>query len=184
MISSIPAAFGEMKQLIVLSLTNNKLDSLTPEVCQLVNLRRLYVRGNALSSLPNLMGQMHSLVHLDCGNNKFTVFPEVLTSMPRIVHLDFSGNAIATLPSTLEDLKCLVYLNLIGNKVVKPPNVLLRMPWLGVLGCPLSAELRGSTPYIITLSEEHELLNLLKGRAAASITNKLRRRKKKTSYTL
>jgi hypothetical protein len=38
-------------------------------------------------------------------------------------------------------------------------------------------------PFIITVPEEDELLGLLRSRASSNITNKLRRRKKKTSYT-
>ena len=181
-ISVLPDSIGQLQQLTTLSLTNNKLDSLCPGLCQLVNLRRLYVRGNGLTSLPNLMGQLLSLQHIDCGKNKLHAFPEVLTSMPRLVHLDFSSNYIPTLPPTLEALQNLVHLNLLDNRIPKPQPVLLRMPWVQVLGVPLSAENRGAQQYTASLSEEHELMNMLKSRAAASLTAKLRRKKKKSSY--
>uniref|UniRef100_A0A7S3MK82 Uncharacterized protein n=1 Tax=Spumella elongata TaxID=89044 RepID=A0A7S3MK82_9STRA len=181
-ITVIPPALGELQQLLVLNLSYNKIDTLPAEVCQLVNLRKLYVRGNLLASLPNVMGQMNSLLHLDCAYNKFTTFPEVVTTMPRLVHLDFAFNRIPSLPATLELLQCLVYLNLCDNVVTKPQNVLLRMPWLEVLGCPISAESRGAIPYAISPHEEHELTNLIKSRAAASLMAKLRRKKKKPSY--
>lgn len=178
----IPPALGELKQLLVLSLSHNKIDTLPAEVCQLVNLRTLYLRGNLLASLPNLMGQMVSLQHLDCAYNRFSAFPEVVTTVRRLVRMDFAFNRIPTLPGTLEQLQCLVYLNLGDNAVVKPQAVLLRMPWLEVLGCPISAENRGAVAYTISLSEEHELTNLIKSRAAASLMAKLRRKKKKPSY--
>jgi hypothetical protein len=181
-ISTIPDGLGDLKQLTTLSFNNNKLDTLSPGLCQLVNLRRLYVRGNNLQALPNLMGQLQHLQYLDCAHNKFTVFPEVLTSMPRLVHMDFSRNAITSLPATLEALQHLVYLSLQSNRVAKPQPVLLRMPWLEVLGVPLSAENRGAVQYGISLSEEHELTSLLKSRAAASLTARLRRKKKKSNY--
>jgi hypothetical protein len=181
-ISALPPGIGELKQLTTLSLTGNKLEVLAPELCQLVNLRRLYARGNKLTSLPNLMGQMQSLQYIDCADNQFSTFPEVLTSMHRLVHLNFSKNMIAAIPASLEPLQCLIYLNLSENSVTKTQPVLLRMPWLDVLGVPLSAENRGSRTYQVSLSEEHELTNLLKSRAAASLTAKLRRKKKKSSY--
>jgi len=190
LLSTIPSAFGELRHLNTLSLANNQLEVLPPEVCNLVNMKTLIVRGNKLTSLPNLLLQMRRLMYLDCAHNQISDFPEVLTDMPQLIHLDFCYNRIPSLPSTLQQLQNLAYLNLEGNGIdEKMPPVLLRMPWLEVSGVPLTAagmDERGSRPYLVTPNEELELTNLLKGRAAASLTTKLRRKRKnavkKTAY--
>ncbi|KAJ1401810.1 hypothetical protein B484DRAFT_405612, partial [Ochromonadaceae sp. CCMP2298] len=79
-------------------------------------------------------------------------------------------------------LKNLAYLNLSANPLSTLPlsPVLLRMPWLEVCGVDIPE--RGCRQYLVTPDEELQLGNLLKGRAASSITSKLRRRKKKSNY--
>lgn len=183
-ISELSTAIGDLKTLVVLSLNNNRLTTLHPELCSLVNLKRLYLRGNKLEALPNLMGQLLQLEEVDCSKNRFSVFPEVLTSpMLRLVQMDFSENFLRTLPAGLRSLKLLTYLIIERNPLREDlvGEVLSKMPWVKVKG-PTSLQLKGAGPFAITPAEELDFKTMLKCRAAGAVTNKLRRRKKRSGY--
>lgn len=182
-ISELPNAIGNLKTLVVLSLNNNRLATLHPELCSLVNLKRLYLRGNKLEALPNLMGQLLRLEEVDCSKNRFSVFPEVLTSTLRVVQMDFSENFLRALPAGLRSLKLLTYLSIERNPLREDQvsEVLSKMPWVKVKG-PTSLQLKGAGPFAITPAEELDFKTMLKCRAAGSVTNKLRRRKKGSGY--
>lgn len=184
-ISELPAAIGDLKTLVVLSLNNNRLPTLHPELCSLVNLKRLYLRGNKLEALPNLMGQLLRLEEVDCSKNRFSVFPEVLTSMLRVVQMDFSENFLRALPAGLRSLKLLTYLNIERNPLREEhvvSEVLSKMPWVKVKGPTSLQQLKGTSPFAITPAEELDFKTMLKCRAAAAVTNKLRRKKKRSGY--
>lgn len=184
-ISELPTAIGDLKTLVVLSLNNNRLATLHPELCSLVNLKRLYLRGNKLEALPNLMGQLLQLEEVDCSKNRFSVFPEVLTSpMLRLVQMDFSENFLRTLPAGLRSLKLLTYLIIERNPLREDlvGEVLSKMPWVKVKIGPTSLQLKGAGPFAITPAEELDFKTMLKCRAAGAVTNKLRRRKKRSGY--
>jgi len=183
-ISELPAAIGELKTLLVLSLNNNRLATLHPELCSLVNLKRLYLRGNKLEALPNLMGQLLRLQEVDCSKNRFAVFPEVVTSMLRLVQMNFSENFLKTLSTGLRSLKLLTYLDIGYNPYLRDEHVsdvLSKMPWVKVKG-PDSLQRKGANPFSITPAEELDFKTMFKCRAAGAVTNKLRRRKRRSGY--
>lgn len=182
-ISSVPSDIGDLRNLAILSLTNNRLPSIPPEVCLLDKLQALYLRGNRLSYLPNLFGRLRSLRTLDLAMNHFSEFPAVLAELRDLFSLDLAENRLRDLPMSIKQMKSLTYLNLTDNKIESPPEVLRNVPWMEVRGCAVPVAKRASMPFIITVPEEDELLGLLRSRASSNITNKLRRRKKKTSYT-
>ena len=63
-----------------LSLNNNQLSSLPPEISQLSNLTELYLNHNQLSSLPPEISQLSNLVELYLNNN-----PQLSSPPPEIV---------------------------------------------------------------------------------------------------
>lgn len=183
----LPGAISQLPQLTVLSLTGNKLESLPVEVCELVNLKRLYLQRNRLSSLPNRFNRLVQLRDLSLAWNVFSDFPEVVTGLIALRFLDFRHNQLHSLPVTLRGMKGLMQLQMEGNTHMhhNPPyEVLSHLHWVEVTGLPLPAAEKAAKSFIITPAEEYELLGLLKSRAAVSIANKLRRKKKKNHYLL
>lgn len=160
------------------------METIPSQLCNCVNLQRLYLQGNMLSVLPNVFGRLKGLIELDLSRNHFSDFPEVLSTVTQLVTLKFSYNRLTALPKSFLQLKSLVMLDIEGNRFDHPPAVLGKAPWLEVRGCPLPTNEAAAKVFSITPVEEYELMNLLKSRSAFAITSKLRRRKKKSGYDL
>lgn len=181
-IPSVPSQIGELKRLQVLSLANNKLSAIPPEICLLERLRVIHAQGNSMNSLPNLFGRLRLLTELDISDNQFQDFPIVLSTLPRLTTLDMSKNKLTVLPKALKSLKTLIILHVKDNLINEAPDVLMQMPWLQISGCPIPAGDTSSLPFHISGLEQEELQTLLQMRSQSAVTNKLRRRKKKSAY--
>jgi len=181
-IPSVPSQIGELKRLQVLSLANNKLSAIPPEICLLERLRVIHAQGNSMNSLPNLFGRLRLLTELDISDNQFQDFPIVLSTLPRLTTLDMSKNKLTVLPKALKSLKTLIILHVKDNLINEAPDVLMQMPWLQISGCPIPAGDISSLPFHISGLEQEELQTMLQMRSQSAVTNKLRRRKKKSAY--
>ena len=71
---TIPAAFGEQKQLELFVVNNNQLEGTVPEaLCDLELLTYMQFRHNKLiGTLPSCIGNLKKLVFLEGSNNRFT----------------------------------------------------------------------------------------------------------------
>jgi Leucine-rich repeat (LRR) protein len=70
----IPQGVFKLEGLTWLSLSQNLLDELTPEIGTLVNLKTLRLFGNYLSILPPEIGKLENLTILDLGNQALFIF--------------------------------------------------------------------------------------------------------------
>lgn len=107
-----------------LSLLDQNIKFLPPEIGSLSNLKSLYLGSNKLKELPPELASLSQLQRLVLSDNQFDKVPEVLASLPNLQHLRLNENKIKeiqvgfTFPSKLE------YLDLSGNPLGKIPDVL------------------------------------------------------------
>jgi hypothetical protein len=75
-----------------LTLTDNQLEALPPEIGDCSDLQKLMLSGNALRDLPKTLSNCHKLELLRIAANRFEQFPEWLLLLPRLSWLAYAGN--------------------------------------------------------------------------------------------
>lgn len=142
----IPAGIGELQDLINLKLNNNKLQELTFDVNNLVQLRYLNLSHNQLSQLPAEIKELRKLKCLCLDKNQFTTLSFNLGNLkkltilgldnnrltnvsfnigkftPELETLSLSNNQLEEVPAGLERMANLVSLNLNDNKLKVLPD--------------------------------------------------------------
>ncbi|XP_073034968.1 uncharacterized protein [Primulina eburnea] len=142
---SIPDAFGNLENLIMLSLHGNALTGTIPNtlvnlkelqglglfrnkisgpipdsLCMLPHLYRMRLDQNQITgSIPDCMGNLTSLRKLYLGNNRLnSVIPRSLWKLNDLLELNLSANLLTgVLPSDIENLKVAVNLDLSNNQL-------------------------------------------------------------------
>ncbi|KAI9080714.1 hypothetical protein K1719_037380 [Acacia pycnantha] len=111
--------FGQLEDLIVLSMSDNSLIGPFPsEFGNLKHLVELYVYENKLSGdIPVTLGECSGLSQLDMSGNLFQgSIPSSFGLLKSLQTLDLSGNNLSgTIPNELKDLPILEVLNLSSN---------------------------------------------------------------------
>jgi hypothetical protein len=75
-----------------LTLTDNRLEALPPEIGDCPDLQKLMLSGNNLSELPETLLRCQKLELLRIAANRFERFPEGLLTLPRLSWLAYAGN--------------------------------------------------------------------------------------------
>lgn len=75
-----------------LTLTNNSLEVLPPEIGRLPSLRKLLLAGNLLKSLPETLAGNRSLELVRLSANRFESFPTWLFELPALAWIALAGN--------------------------------------------------------------------------------------------
>jgi Leucine-rich repeat (LRR) protein len=113
-----------LKNLQLLDLSHNKLDSLPSEIGKLKKLRQLRLGNNQIASLPSEIGELKNLQWLDLSFNKLDSLPSEIGELKNLQKLDFSFNELASLPSEIKNLQNLKSLCLSGNRLTTlPPEI-------------------------------------------------------------
>lgn len=91
---------------VTLDLSRLGLDSLPPEIGQLVGLESLSLRGNQLSSLPSEIGQLVNLEMLDVSQNQLSSLPPEIDNLYNLCLLNLLDNplTIERLPNGIDPL--------------------------------------------------------------------------------
>ncbi|BAT99482.1 hypothetical protein LR48_Vigan03g316200 [Vigna angularis] len=109
----LPEAFGKIRGLVVLNLSQNQLelillDVLVPSkqaipdsIAGLQKLVELDVSSNVLESLPDSIGLLVNLKILNVSGNKLTALPESIALCRSLVELDASFNNLMCLPTNM-----------------------------------------------------------------------------------
>ena len=121
-LTSLPPEIGQLTQLTGLDLANNQLSSLPPEIGQLTQLTKLYLPGNQLTSLPPEIGQLTQLRWLDLTNNQLTSLPTEIDQLNQLRWFDLTNNQLTTLPPEIGQLTQLTKLYLPGNQLTSLPT--------------------------------------------------------------
>lgn len=85
---------------------------LTDAIGNLLHLRDLNLRSNAIAMLPAGIARLQSLEYLDLRDNRLTELPNALGQLSNLRKLDLRWNRLATYPrclAVLADRGCLVY---------------------------------------------------------------------------
>ena len=89
--------------LIWLILTNNQIDSIDPNIGELIHLRKLMLSHNKLTSIPCEIGGCKDLELIRLANNEISVeLPMEFVSLPKLAWISLAGNPIAHCPQTNE----------------------------------------------------------------------------------
>ncbi|MEH0157206.1 leucine-rich repeat domain-containing protein [Limibacter armeniacum] len=121
-LETLSPRIAQLKQLKFLDLEKNKLSELPNEICELTKLEEIYLPFNQLESLPNDFGRLRSLRVIGLAENKFSQFPITLTQLTKLEVLDLSNNTIAEIPVEIANMKNLKVLALNGTKVHSFPD--------------------------------------------------------------
>ncbi|KAJ3295825.1 hypothetical protein HDU79_008352 [Rhizoclosmatium sp. JEL0117] len=118
---SIPVEWSSLASLTVLSLSNNKLDTIPDEFGNLSNLQRLFLSNNLIDRIPSTFNQLRNLTSLYLIDNKLTHLDPVICTLPRLFILSLSRNQISsTIPETLTAMPMLTTLDLSHNNLTGP----------------------------------------------------------------
>eukprot|EP01147_Barroeca_monosierra_P010860 gene10860-2935_t len=99
-LTQLPACISRLSETLVdLNLSNNNLELLPDEVCQLFQLRELSVGRNKLDRLPTDLGQLQALVSLDVSNNSITKLPISIAAIVKLTTLNVENNPLIVPPS-------------------------------------------------------------------------------------
>ena len=187
----LPPVIGDLRELIVLSVRDNKLISLPTSIQKLNKLEKLYLFGNKITELPPEIGALKKLVLLNVGRNQLAGLPtsiqnlvnlkelhvydnKITELLPEIGHLNelrllnVGKNQLVGLPTSMQKLKKLEKLYLAHNKLTElPPKIgdLTELKVLRVLDNPLNVDAKRS---VLELSEEGKETDL-KGKQNAFI---------------
>ncbi|KAL5983394.1 Plant intracellular Ras-group-related LRR protein 1 [Asimina triloba] len=155
----LPEAFGQLRGLLVLNLSNNLLEVLPDSIAGLENLEELRVSSNLLTSLPDSIGLLLNLKILDVSANKLKALPDSICHCRSLVELDASFNELAYLPTNIGyELVKLRKISIHLNKLRSLPTSICEMKSLVHLDAHFN-ELRG-VPHAIGKLTNLEVLNL------------------------
>ena len=155
-IGSLPEIFGNVqKDLEILEINDNKLETFPQSVRHMKRLRDLVAQRNRIRSLPSEFSFLHNLVSLNLSENSLSSIAHlkglkfleklilkknkissisdraVLASWISLRHLDLDGNELTEIPSQIEALaKTLLVLNCSHNRIRTLPSNIGSMVYL------------------------------------------------------
>ncbi|KAJ7964235.1 LRR repeats and ubiquitin-like domain-containing protein family [Quillaja saponaria] len=116
-----------LKRLTVLSMNQNHLTTLPPELGSLTSLRQLHVSNNKLCSLPSEIGLLTELEVLTANNNRISTIAGCIGNCSSLIEVDLSSNLLSELPETFSKLINLKALHLSNNGLKSLPSQLFKM---------------------------------------------------------
>jgi len=123
-LTSLSPEIGKLVNLEKLVVSSNQLTSLPSEIGKLVNLEKLVVSNNQLTSLPSEIGKLVNLKRLDVSRNQLTSIPSEIGKLVNLKELWVSSNQLTSLPSDIGLLRNLIYLGYNNNPIEYiPPQV-------------------------------------------------------------
>lgn len=129
----IPDCIGNLQNLNVLLLNNNKLISLPTSIVNLKNLNKLEVNYNKINSLPYNINELSELKELNVIGNKLTALPLSIGNLLKLDTLNISENQISSLPENIGNINSLQTFNLERNQLITLPNSFGNLQSLEVL---------------------------------------------------
>jgi Leucine-rich repeat (LRR) protein len=109
-LKNLPKEIGQLKNLKILSVSNNQLKFLPREIGHLKNLIDLYLYNNQLTFLPREIGQLNNLRGLYVHNNQLTSLPEEISQLKNLEWLNARNNPISVLPKEYKNCYKLIKL--------------------------------------------------------------------------
>jgi Leucine-rich repeat (LRR) protein len=126
-IKTLPASIGELTELKKLTLNDNSLTAVPPELFKCKKLTDLEIANNTLTSLPAAIGNLSHVRLLDLRNNQLDNLPPAIGQLKALVKLQLWGNKFVSLPSEIGGLTALQELYLKGNRLTNLPVSITRL---------------------------------------------------------
>ncbi|XP_055334048.1 leucine-rich repeat-containing protein 58-like [Paramacrobiotus metropolitanus] len=127
MIDSLSPEILKLTQLRTLIAKNNRLtaEGIPKELYQLTELQHVNLSGNPLGHVPEVLSVMKNLVFLQLGSCELEEIPEILTNTPsKLEVLYLGGNRLSSVPEEIGYLDNLQALHLNGNELeALPPSI-------------------------------------------------------------
>lgn len=118
----IPDFVFENKDVKILKLYGNKLETISERIGELTSLEELYIGKNNLKSLPASIGKLKNLKILSLQYNEIDSLPESIGQLENLEQLILNQNKIKHLPASIGNLKKLSVLQLKFNELETLPN--------------------------------------------------------------
>ena len=115
-LEEFPAELSTLTGLKWLRLNRNRLSALK-DVSPLVNLRRIYLRGNRFTSVPDELKALPALTDVDLSQNPITEVPDWLVAKKGLENVSFSETLLKKLPDDLSGWENLTSLQLGGLRL-------------------------------------------------------------------
>ena len=128
---NLPENLASMDTLLPHSLTTLDLSfncfvALPPVVCQLVELRELFLTNNSICRLPDEMPNLKNLEVLHLQYNRFKALPVCVCGLTSLKRLSLENNVIENIPDEVGQLANLQSLYLKSNRIkTLPPSITL-----------------------------------------------------------
>jgi len=114
-LTEIPEEVFSMKQLKVLKLYGNKIDSISPKIAQLENLEKLYIGKNKITYFPPEIGLLKHLKLLSAQYNDIKYLTSAIGRLENLEQLILNQNQLIGLPVEIGKLVNLKVLQLRFN---------------------------------------------------------------------
>ena len=116
-IDSIPDRISELVNLEKLYLGKNDLTYIPPSIGELKNLKILSLQYNALDSLPNEISDLVALEQLLLNQNKLLTLPDSIGKLKQLEVLQVKFNQLETLPESIGQCENLAFIYLNRNNL-------------------------------------------------------------------
>jgi hypothetical protein len=117
LLTSIPAALGNVKTLKELDFSGNKISALPAEIGNLTNLTKLVMDNTLISTLPVTLWKDTLINHLELKQNLLTSIAPEISKLKNLKRLLLSRNQITDLPTTITALTGLYSLEIGYNRL-------------------------------------------------------------------
>lgn len=182
----------------ILNLSNNRLQSLPPEIAQLRRLRVAFFNNNAFETLPHELSACPNLSMIGFKGNRIreideqALFPNIrwliltnnqIERLPKTIGLlkklqkcMLAGNRLRALPDEMANCQNLELIRISANQLSKLPSWLLTLPrlaWLAYASNPFCpSTTHGAAPAISTIDVNEITLGAILGEGASGVIYK------------
>ncbi len=136
--TTVPRAIKNLKDLVYLDFSNNKIKIGIPEwMINLNNLTHLDLSRNEITTIPKIIEALPQLTYLNFSLNYITKVPDSIWNLKKLSHLDLSGNNVTIVSAMIKKAQNLTYLDLANNRIKTLPNsigTLLKLTHLDLFG--------------------------------------------------
>ena len=152
-LTHLPPEIGRLRNLLVLNLESNRLQQLPAEIGQLEHLEHLWMRSNRLADLPPQFANLRRLQDFNVASNPLGRVPEPIVQLPNLQRLILDNCGLTELPDAIGALQTLDELSLGSNNLERVPESLGRLMNLRRLYLDGNGALTGLPESILEMSQ-------------------------------